>query len=117
MGEAQTLAGQYVTLRELLVRSKRKAALVTYVGFAWFVTWMALGGAQPPWLFIALPGLAAFLAGTWYLVFFLSCPRCRGRIGYTVSYMSNPFSISRKIRFCPFCGVALDSEIEARRVV
>ena len=70
-----------------------------------------------PWLFVAFPGFAVFFAGNWYLLFLLRCPRCRGRIGGTVSYLSGPFSISRKIRFCPFCGVALDSELEAHRVV
>ena len=106
-----------MTLREVIVKRKRIGAIVTYLGFAWFVAWMALSGAQPPWLFVAFPGFAVFFAGTWYLLFFLRCPRCRGRIGYTVGYPSNPFSISRKIRFCPFCGVALDSELEANRVV
>lgn len=104
-----------MTLRESIVRRKRMGAIVTHLGLAWFLAWMALSHAQPPWLFVAFPGFAVFLAGTWYLVFFLRCPRCRGRIGYTVSYMSSPFSVSRKIRFCPFCGVALDSELEVDR--
>ena len=106
-----------MTLRESIVRRKRKGAIVTYLGLAWFLAWMALSGAEPPWLFVAFPGIAVFFAGTCYLVFFLRCPNCRGRIGYTVSYMSSPFSVSRKIRFCPFCGVALDSELEVHRVV
>jgi hypothetical protein len=101
-----------MTLRESIARSKRNGVIVTYLGLAWFLVWMALSGAQPPWAFVAFPGFTAFLAGTWYLLFFLRCPRCRGRIGHTVSYMSGPFSVSRKIRFCPFCGVALDSELE-----
>jgi hypothetical protein len=106
-----------VTLRESIVRRKRTGAIITYLGLSWFVALMALSGAQPPWLFIAFPGLAVFFVGTWYLLFFLRCPSSRGRIGYTVSYMSSPFSVSRKIRFCPFCGVALDSELGVSRVV
>ena len=78
---------------------------------------MILSGAEPPWLFIAFPGFVVFFAGTLYLLFFLRCPRCRGAIGYVVTYLSGPFSISRRIRFCPFCGVALDSELEGPRVV
>jgi hypothetical protein len=107
-----------MTLRESIVRRKRTVAIVTYLGFGWCLAWMVLSGAEPPWLFfVVFPGFAAFFAGTWYLMFGLRCPRCRGRIGYTVSYMSSPFSVSRKIRFCPFCGVALDSELEVDRVV
>ena|SRR5437667_11937451 len=106
-----------MTLRESIVRRKRIGAIVTYLGLAWFVGWMALSGAQPLWLVVAFPGFVVFFAGTWYLLFFLRCPRCRGRIGYTVSYPSGPLSVSRRIRFCPFCGVALDSELEVHRVV
>jgi len=84
-----------MTLRELIVRRKRVGTIVTYLGLAWFVVWMALSGAQPPWLFVAFPGFAVFFAGNWYLLFLLRCPRCRGRIGGTVSYLSGPFSISR----------------------
>jgi hypothetical protein len=101
-----------MTLREAIVRRKRVAAIVTYAALGWFVAAMALSGGEPPWLFVAFPGFAVFLAGTFYLFFFLRCPRCRGAIGYTVSHLSGPFSVSRRIRFCPFCGVALDSELE-----
>src|SRR6266851_8190891 len=37
-----------MTLRELIVRRKRVGTIVTYLGLAWFVVWMALSGAQPP---------------------------------------------------------------------
>src|SRR5438552_18112755 len=94
-----------MTLRKAIIRRKRIAAIVTYAGLAWFVAGMALSGAQPPWLFVAFPGFGICFAGTFYLLFLLRCPRCRGPIGYTVSYLGNPFSISRRIRFCPFCGV------------
>jgi hypothetical protein len=42
-----------MTLRESIVRRKRIGAIVTYLGLAWFVVWMALTEAQPPWLFVA----------------------------------------------------------------
>jgi|SRR5215467_9713448 len=106
-----------MTLRESIARRKRTGAIVTYMGLAWFVAWMALSNAKPLWLLVAFPGFIVCLAGTWYLLFLLRCPHCRGRIGYTVNYMRSPFSVSSKIRFCPFCGVALDSELEVTRVV
>jgi len=101
-----------MTVREVIARRKRKASIVTYSEVVLLVLGMILGAGGPPWLMVAIPGFVVFLAGTLYLLFFLRCPACAGAIGYTVSYSSSPFSISRKIRFCPFCGIALDSELE-----
>ncbi len=101
-----------MTVRGLIAGRKRRATIVAYSGFALFALGMLLGAEGTTWLIVAIPGFAVFLAGTLYVLFFLRCPACRGAIGYTVSYSSWPFSISPKIRFCPFCGIALDSELE-----
>jgi len=106
-----------MTLRESIAKRKRAAGIVTYAALAWFAAGMGLSGAEPPWVFLAVPGFLVFFAGTFYLLFFLRCPRCGGAIGYVVSYLSSPFSISRRVRFCPFCGVSLDSELEPNRAV
>ena len=106
-----------MTVREVIARRKRTASIVAYSGFALFVLGMLLGAGGPPWVVVAIPGFAIFFGGTLYLLFFLRCPVCRGAIGYTVSYLSSPFSISRRIRFCPFCGIALDSQLEDKKVV
>lgn len=95
-----------------MARRKRKASIVAYLGLALGALGLILGAGGPPWLFVVIPGFAVFAAGTLYPLLFLRCPSCREAIGYTVSYSSGPFSISRKIRFCPFCGIALDSELE-----
>jgi|SRR5882724_2246107 len=106
-----------MTLRESIARQKRIGAIVTYVAFAVCVVAMVLSVAKRPGLFVAVLGFSVSAAGLFYLRFFVRCPRCRGEIGYVVSTLSSPFSISRRIRFCPFCGVALDSEVETRRAV
>jgi len=108
----------HMTLRELIARRKRKASIITYSGFALLALGMLLGATTggPPWLIIAIPGFVVFFSGTLYLLFFIRCPACRGAIGYTVSYSSGPFSIFPKIRFCPLCGIALDSELEEKVV-
>jgi hypothetical protein len=105
-----------MTVREALAKRKRKVSAVAYSGFTLFVLGMVLGGGGPPWLIVAIPGFVVFLAGIVYLQFFLRCPACRAALGYTVIYSGSPFSISRKIRFCPFCGIALDSELETKAV-
>jgi hypothetical protein len=105
-----------MTIRDLLNRRKRKAIIIAYSGFVLFVLGLSLGAVGPPWLFVAVPGFVVFFVATLYSLFLIRCPSCREAIGYTVSYPSGAFSISRKIRFCPFCGIALDSELEAKAV-
>jgi hypothetical protein len=106
-----------MTVREVIAKRKRMASIVAYSGLALFLLGMLLGAGEPPWLFLAIPGFAVFFAGTLYLLLFLRCPSCRGAIGYTVSHLSGPFSISRKIQFCPFCGIALDAELADKKGV
>jgi len=76
---------------------------------------LGLSNADPPRVFLAIPGVVAFVAGALYLLFLVRCPHCRGRIGQVIGSWGGPFSISPKVRFCPLCGVALDTEIEAHR--
>jgi len=82
-----------------------------YSGCALLVLGVILGAGGPPWRIVSIPGFVVALATAVYSLFFLRCPACDETIGYTVS-PSRPFSISPKIRFCPFCGIALDSELE-----
>jgi len=105
-----------MTARELIVRRKRKASIVTYSGLALFALGMLSGTGGQMLFIVAIPGFVVFFAGTLYLLFFLRCPVCGEAIGYMLSYSSRPFSIPRKIRFCPFCGIALDSELGEKLV-
>lgn len=105
-----------MTIRDALTRKKRNATVIAYAGLVIFALGMAISAGEGPWLVVGVIGFALFCAGTLYLFFFLKCPACGGRIGYTVSYPSGPFSVSRKIRYCPFCGVSLDSEVEKHAV-
>ena len=68
------------------------------------------------WLFVAIPGILAFVSGHVNLRYFLCCPNCGDAIGYAVENFGSPFSISSSIRFCPSCGVALDAELKAHRM-
>jgi hypothetical protein len=45
---------------------------------------------------------------------FIKCPSCHSRIGAlgSVCPQGIPFRISSKIKFCPFCGINLDEDIE-----
>jgi hypothetical protein len=104
-----------MTLRQAIVRQKRRASVATYGGFALFAVAIVLGVGGPPVLAVALPGFMIAMVGVVWLLLFIRCPSCRAAIGYTVSCAGNPFSLPPKIRFCPCCGVALDSELGEKK--
>ena len=97
-----------MTIRERISRRKRKAGLAAYGGFALFALGLFLDGSGRTWLIVAIPGIVVFVGATLYLQFFVRCPACGGAIG--------SLSVSRKIRFCPFCGINLDSELDEKVV-
>jgi len=46
----------------------------------------------------------------------IRCPSCQNRIGQLITPIGgSPFSVSRKLRFCPFCGVSGETEPRLRR--
>src|SRR5262245_43504282 len=104
-----------MTLRQAISRQQHIGATLTYGGVAWVTVVLGLSNADPPWAFLAIPGIVAFIAGTLYQLFFVRCPRCRGRLGQIIGPSAGLFSISSKVRFCPLCGVALDMEVAAHR--
>jgi len=102
-----------MTLHHAISRQKRTGVASAYLGLAWVMVVLVLSNADPPWVFLAIPGVVTFVAGALYLFFLVRCPHCRGRIGQVVGSSGGPFSISPKVQFCPLCGVALGIEIEA----
>jgi hypothetical protein len=106
-----------MTLREAIAARQRTGAVVTYIGVVWVVAVLILTNADPPWVFVAIPGVLVFAVGALYLNFRVHCPSCHGPIGRAIGSSGGPFTISRRIRFCPLCGVALDTEVETNRVV
>jgi hypothetical protein len=103
-----------MTVRDWLSKRKRISTIVGVVGWGSLMASVALTRTVPPPWYLIVPGMVAFFAAASYLVFFLRCPRCRGPIGNAINYPGGFLSVSPRIRFCPFCGVALDSELEAR---
>jgi hypothetical protein len=99
-------------IREMINTQKRKAVIAASSGMALFAVSFLTSTVYKGMLPVALIGFAITMGGIMFLQFGLSCPRCQGRIGYAANYPGEPFSISSKIRFCPFCGVALDSDLK-----
>jgi len=70
---------------------------------------MKQAGALPI-VFVAFLG---FMGCVLFMLFGLRCPNCKNNLGYTIQYPSAFWKVSDKLKFCPFCGVELDKEIEA----
>jgi hypothetical protein len=103
-----------ITIRESLQRSRRRIAVVTFAGFVVFAASLIVGARPPerPPLTVFL-GFAIAAIGVICSLFLVRCPNCRGNLGGPLSYVSGPFSVSKRVRYCLYCGVELDSPVPA----
>jgi hypothetical protein len=100
-----------VTIREHLTRQKRRCSGATYLAFIVFAAGAIAGAPRQEFVAVGLLGFALAFVSIVYLIMGIRCPRCRERIGQLRAYVGGPFSVPRKLRFCPICGVDLDSPI------
>lgn len=99
-----------MTIRSELRKKKRNALAIGYAGFAFFVVGIIICDKSRSFPFFPFAGFAVFLIATLYVMWGIRCPRCRGNIGYVIMYFSSPFAISKKIKYCPYCGVDIDTD-------
>jgi hypothetical protein len=99
-------------IREIINTQKRKAVIAMVLGMAAFAVSLVISVVYKVMFSVAFVGFAIAMGAITFLEFGLRCPHCRGRIGYAVNYPGSPLAISSKIRFCPFCGVSLDSSLK-----
>lgn len=100
-----------MTLREHLSRRKRRVNFVFFLGFAVFGLSLVVGHGPVLTIAVALVGFAISMGAVLFMLFGVRCPKCQEPIGYQVSYPGGPFSVSHRIKFCAYCGVALDSDV------
>lgn len=104
-----------MTIRLILDKKKRIANTILLLGLALGV----FGSIIKPDKFPLFP-LVGFLIPFFVfgLLFFkMKCPNCKNNIGYVVMYYGGPFALSKKVKFCPFCGVDIDKELMDQREV
>ncbi len=101
-----------MNIRAMINTQKRKAVIAMSSGMALFAISLIISTVYTIMFSVALIGFAIAMGAITFLEFGISCPECRGRIGCAVNYPGSPLAISSKIRFCPFCGVSLDSSLK-----
>lgn len=104
-----------MTIRSEINKKKRKIAFVIFFGFAIFILGTAFNISNKEILIIALCGFAIAFFGILYSYFGIACPKCKKSWGYIAMY-PGPFSISRRMKFCPFCGEDIDKEFRSHEL-
>ena len=102
-------------IREKLNKTRKKIYLIGFLSWvlvAASIVFSATNENDSFEMLILIP-FALFMFSCLYLLFGIRCPKCKGVLGYVVSWPPGKWlDISEKIKFCPFCGIELDSEIE-----
>jgi len=104
-----------MTVRQFL---NRRILPVVILMLACFVAFAAIGFIPTDsrslgvWTLVPFAGFAACIV---YLFYGVRCPRCRNQI-FGVAYLPRGgyFRISAAVRFCPFCGLSFDTEVDQR---
>jgi len=104
-----------MTIRDYLRRQKRRYAAVVNLGVLVFIGG-AIAGVSGGGLFALV--LVAFVVcglGGLFVELCVRCPHCKGKLGPALGSIGRPFTIPASSRFCPGCGVALDSPYPDKR--
>ena len=100
-----------MTIRAYLKRRFRRSNILIGCGIALVVVagWLSAVLHSTWLLVVALLGFVlAVAAGISHL--FLHCPKCGGGFGLPPAQFGNPFG--PEMRFCPYCGVSLDTQLD-----
>lgn len=94
-----------MTIRNSLAKKFKLVNLLVLFGFIAFVLSLFF-----PSLFVCVPiGLLVF--GFVYLLLGIRCPRCQNRVGQNLGNLKSFSKTGKKLKFCPYCAIDLDSEI------
>ena len=84
--------------------------LIGYSGLSFTVIGLILSDKSNELPFIPLLGLPVFVICILLVMLTLRCPRCSGNLGQATMAYGSPFSLSKAIRYCPFCKADLDAD-------
>lgn len=102
------------TIRDRLNRKRRHLILWMFLALFCSIAGMIASELISQWFLVL--GLGSFAVSMFIILLFylgIRCPKCEGNIGYALTWPPTwNMSVSKKIRFCPFCGVSLDTEMK-----
>lgn len=102
-------------IREKLNQTRKKMFLLSFTFWVLIIAGLVYSTIQKNDLFpiLILIPFILFIFTCSYSLFGIRCPKCKGVLGYALAWpLGKRLNISEKIKFCPFCGVDFDSEIE-----
>jgi len=99
-----------MSVRSVINKGKRRISLVAYLGVALFFFGVLLSPITRHMFTLSLIGFGLTFVTVVYAFFAIPCPRCKTAWGYVAMYSGGLFSVSKKIKFCPYCGVDIDSD-------
>jgi hypothetical protein len=102
-----------MTAREILNRRKRSISILLFISFTLFVLGIVTTALLPFFTLAAFWGFGIFLVTLLYTYFGIRCPKCRRSWGNLAMSGGTPFSISGRLKSCPYCGLDLDSPTES----
>jgi hypothetical protein len=102
-----------MTARYVLNKKKRWILILLFISFTLFVLGIVITAILPLFTLAALWGFGIFFVTLLYTYFGIRCPKCRRSWGNLAMSGGTPFSISRQLKSCPYCGLDLDSQAES----
>jgi hypothetical protein len=106
-----------MTIRSQISRKKRRALTSGYSGMALFFLGIILLHESGWPLILMVIGFGVAAVSLLYAFWRIRCPNCKGNIGFVAMYYGTPFSLSKRIKFCPFCGIDIDIELKEQNQV
>ncbi len=106
-------------IREKINKIRKRIYLLGFISWLLFVAYLVFSATQKSNSFNALILIpfALFLFSCIFLLFGIRCPNCKGVLGYAICWPPGKWiDISEKIKFCLFCGIGLDSEIQNKNL-
>jgi hypothetical protein len=98
-----------MNIRNELDKKKRIVWLSVFGGMGLIFASSFLMPSDQQYLIIV--GTAVFIFAIFYSHFGINCPICKGNTGHIVMYSSSLFKSSKNIKYCPCCGVNIDTGI------
>jgi hypothetical protein len=101
------------SIRNILARKRRRIYFVTLFSFLIFVFGMTAVAISKAFLLLGLIGFISAMVCVIFMLFLIRCPSCGENLGYAIIWPATwSLSVSERIKYCQFCCISLDKELE-----